>query len=78
MDTVCRGLKFFFVYLDDILIASKTKAEHLLHLRELLSRLEQHGLVVNPRKCLFGKQKLDFLGHRINTPRKVKLNQPFP
>ena len=45
MDTVFRGLKFIFVSLDDILIASKTKAEHLLHLRELFSRLEQHGLV---------------------------------
>ena len=84
MHTVCCGLKFVFVYLGDILIARKTKAEHLLHLRELFARLEQHGLVVNSKKCQFGKQEFNFLGHRINKngalprPEKVDAINLFP
>lgn len=39
MDVVLRNLSFVFVYLDDILVASASKAEHLSHLRLLFSRL---------------------------------------
>ena len=62
MDTVLRDLNFTFTYIDDILIASRNKAEHMVHLQQVL---EQHGLVVNLAKCQFGRQELDFLGHRI-------------
>ena len=84
MDTVCQGLDFVFVYLDDILVASKDEAENKKHLRELFSRLEQNGLMVNPKKCHFGKHELDFLGHRINQhgvsprPGKVDAIKYFP
>ena len=43
MDSVCRGMDFVFVYLDDILVASKDEGKYLKHLRQLFSRLEQHG-----------------------------------
>ncbi|KAJ8386462.1 hypothetical protein AAFF_G00169320 [Aldrovandia affinis] len=55
MDSVLRVLPFVYVYLDDILIASATEEEHLSHLRALFTRLSQHGLIVNPAKCLFGR-----------------------
>lgn len=43
MDVVLRGLSFVFVYLDDILIASSSREEHLSHLRLLFGRLREHG-----------------------------------
>ena len=66
IDDVCRDLDFVFVYLDDILIASSSLTEHLLHLRTLFERLSSHGLVINPTKCEFGKPEVNFLSHTIN------------
>ena len=54
MDTTLRGLNFAFVYLDDILIASKTEQEHRSHLRQVFQLLNNAGLKVNPQKCLLG------------------------
>ena len=65
MDVVCQGLDFVFVYLDDILVASSSLEQHAQHLRALFKRLQQHGLIINAAKCQFGRQDLDFLGHRI-------------
>jgi cleavage and polyadenylation specificity factor subunit 1 len=84
MDTVCRGLDFVFVYLDDILIASRNKSEHLKHLRELFSRLKEHGLVINLAKCQFGCTQIEFLGHQVSSrgaiplPQKVEAVKNFP
>ena len=83
MDTVCQGLDFVFVYLDDILIASKDETEHREHFEKLFARLTLHGLVVNPNKCEFGLPEIDFLGHRINAkgvtplPGKVAVIHTF-
>ena len=84
MDSVCAGLDFVFVYLDDILIASESEAEHLEHLQALFDRLEDNGLVVKVEKCLFGVSEIDFLGHRVSSagirplPSKVKAISSFP
>lgn len=67
MDSVCQGLDFVFVYIDDILVASKNAKEHQVHLRQLFQRLQEHGLVINVTKCQFGRTTLDFLGHRITS-----------
>ena len=66
MDTTLRGLDFVFVYLDDILIASKSRQDHLEHLRQVLERLQTAGLSINLAKCQFGKSPIDFLGHRVD------------
>ena len=66
MDTVLRGLHFAYDYVDDVLTASDTPETHLQHLRLVFSRLEEHGIVINPHKCLFGVKELDFLGHHID------------
>ena len=65
MDTVCQGLDFVFVYVDDILVANKDAEEHERHLRQLFQRLQEHGLVIKVAKCQFGHTTLDLLGHRI-------------
>ena len=62
MDTVLRGLDCTFV---NILVASRSKAEHMVHLRQVLERLQQQGLVIKLAKCQFGRYELDFLGHHI-------------
>ena len=52
-------------YWDDILVHTRTWEEHIRALRELFSRLVQAGLTIRPRKCLFGVNSVDFLGHRL-------------
>ena len=66
MDQVLRGFHFCYAYMDDLLIASATAEEHLQHLRLVFERLSEHGVVINPHKCLFGVDTLSFLGHRID------------
>ena len=66
MAQVLQDLPFTYDYIDDILFVSTTKEEHLVHLREICRRLDAHGIVVNPDKCVLGVPELDFLGHRVN------------
>ncbi|XP_057695302.1 uncharacterized protein LOC130917681 [Corythoichthys intestinalis] len=73
MDSVLRDMPFVFVYLDDILIASKSVEVHVRHLRELFTRLAAHGLIVNPAKCVFGVPTIQFLGHLVNKDGVVPL-----
>jgi Reverse transcriptase (RNA-dependent DNA polymerase) len=68
---------FVLVYLDDILIFSRTPEEHLRHLELVLKKLEEYKLSAHLKKCQFGKSHLDFLGHVIGAdgirvdPKKV-------
>ena len=84
MDKILDGLPWCFVYLDDVLIASKTMDEHKEHLKTLFTILEQNGLVVNPEKCELGVDSLDFLGHRVTPdgiapmPDRVAAIDVFP
>ena len=54
-----------FTYLDDIIIVSATKEQHVQHLREVFSRLRAANLRINPDKCEFFKDKLKYLGHVV-------------
>ena len=66
MNEVCKGLDFVFVYIDDILIFSKSPEEHKAHLEKLFERLAEYGLNVKPSKCLLGVKALEFLGHYVD------------
>ena len=57
--------RFLIVYLDDIVIFSKTKEEHECHVRQVLDILRKHKLFPNPKKCLFLKEEIDFIGHIV-------------
>ncbi|GBG66614.1 hypothetical protein CBR_g64885 [Chara braunii] len=57
--------KFVIVYLDDILIFSKTVEEHVAHLDKVLSLLRQHKFKINGEKCEFGRTCVLYLGHEI-------------
>ena len=66
MDSVCRGLEFVFVYLDDILVVNRDRDEHRAHLAKLFGRLKNQGLVLNLAKCRWGQTSLQFLGHHVS------------
>ena len=52
-------------FLDDILVFSKTLAEHVAHVREVLERLRKHKLYAKLSKCELFRDQVEFLGHRI-------------
>ncbi|GBG62923.1 hypothetical protein CBR_g34294 [Chara braunii] len=54
------------VYLDDILVYSRTLEEYLRHLRDVLDRLRRHGFYAKLSKCPFAQHKVDFLGHYMS------------
>ncbi|GBG41536.1 hypothetical protein CBR_g74513, partial [Chara braunii] len=58
--------KFIVVYLDDILIFSRTVEEHAEHLKIVLGLLRQHQYKVNLDKFEFGRTKILYLGHEIS------------
>lgn len=58
--------KFFIFYLDDILIYSQTKEEHLRHLKLSFRSLHQENLLINLKKFSFMKTELVFLGFVIS------------
>ena len=66
MDRLFREYGFTFVYLDDVLIASRSMEEHEDHLRTVFTVLADNGLVLNPAKCCFAQSTVEFLGHRVS------------
>jgi len=58
--------KFVIIYLDDILVYSKTKDEHVQHLRNVLSKLREHKLYAKIVKCEIMKNVVEYLGHFIS------------
>jgi hypothetical protein len=59
--------KFVIVFLDDILIYSKSEEEHEKHLRMVLQVLREHKLYAKLSKCIFYQKKIHYLGHIIST-----------
>ncbi|GJT57291.1 putative reverse transcriptase domain-containing protein [Tanacetum coccineum] len=68
MNRVCRPYldKFMIVFIDDILIYSKTQEEHVEHLRLVLELLKKEKLYAKFSKCEFWLREVQFLGHVIN------------
>jgi RNase H-like domain found in reverse transcriptase/Reverse transcriptase (RNA-dependent DNA polymerase) len=65
MDTVLAGMPFCFIYMDDVLVDSPNHEQHLVDLRLVLEKLQQHGLVFDGEKCQFGVAELNYLGHHV-------------
>ncbi|WVZ80184.1 LOW QUALITY PROTEIN: hypothetical protein U9M48_027681 [Paspalum notatum var. saurae] len=70
--------KFVVVFIDDILVYSKSEEEHEEHLRTVLTRLREHQLYAKFSKCAFWLKEVSFLGHILSKkgvavdPSKVK------
>jgi beta-lactamase superfamily II metal-dependent hydrolase len=65
--------KFVVVFIDDILIYSKSHEDHEHHLRIVLERLRVHQLYAKLSKCEFWLEKIAFLGH-ILTAKAIEVD----
>ncbi|KAI3362603.1 hypothetical protein L3Q82_001689 [Scortum barcoo] len=76
--------KFVFVYLDDILIFSRNKEEHVHHVQAVLQRLLESSLFVKAEKCEFHASSVSFLGFIVGRgslqmdPAKVSAVASWP
>eukprot|EP00889_Picochlorum_renovo_P006337 jgi/Picre1/33367/NNA_008691.t1 len=75
---------FVVVYLDDILVFSRTRKEHKEHLDQIFQTLKEHELYLQEKKCSFFQDEVLFLGQivtadgiRVN-PSKIEAVQNFP
>ena len=86
MEIILNGLApdCCMVYLDDILVFSKTFEEHPDNLREVFQRLQQAGLCLKPKKCSSIQHSVDYLGYIVPTEgtttdsKKVNAILDFP
>ena len=86
MQTVLAGLEWrdCFVYIDDILVVSRTFEEHLQHLEQVFDRLRKANLRLKPKKCSFLCKEVSYLGHLISVegvrpdPEKTEKVKCFP
>ncbi|RVW75366.1 Retrovirus-related Pol polyprotein from transposon 17.6 [Vitis vinifera] len=72
------------VYIDDIVVKSKTEEEHVLHLQEVFHLLRKYDMKLNPSKCAFGVSVGKFLGFMVSqrgievSPDQVKAVMETP
>ena len=72
------------VYVDDMLVKSKTEEDHIAHLSKCFSILRKYGMKLNPAKCTFGVKGGKFLGYLVTergieaNPEKIKAIQDLP
>ena len=84
MNDILADFGFVAVYLDDILIFSKTPEEHVKHVREVFEKLESSGFYLKLKKCEFFKSSVPYLGHVISSegirpdPKKVSAVENWP
>ena len=65
----CLGelnLTYALVYLDDVIVYSKTEEDHLRWLQAAFERFHEHGLKLKPLKCHFLRKQITFLGHEVS------------
>ncbi len=72
------------VYLDDVVVFGSTQAELLDSPKKTLTRYQEAGLTLNPKKCRFLQREINFLGHVISEegistdPKKVEVVTEWP
>ena len=67
MDNIFRPyLEFCLVFIDGILVASKTEIEHVDYLKKIILELDKHGIVIYEKKMHLFQIEIDFVGMHIN------------
>ena len=65
----CLGelnLTYTLIYLDDVIVYSRTEEEHLTRLRAVFKRFRESGLKLKPSKCNFFHTEINYLGHTMS------------
>jgi len=84
MNKVAGRISSVLVYIDDLLIFSKSWKEHMKTLRIIFQTLREFGLKLNAKKCRFGCEEVTFLGFILDAKgcrpdeKKIKPIQNFP
>ena len=60
------NLMYALIYLDDVIVYSKTEDEHLVHLCTVLERFMENSLKLKPTKCNFFHTEINYLGHKVS------------
>jgi len=71
VEKALEGIPNVIVYIDDVVIHTRTHEEHLQILQRVFMRLFKHNLKINLKKCVFGSQEVSYLGFRL-TPEGIK------
>ena len=84
MNDIFHDIPTVIVYIDDILIFTKTKKGHNEIVMEVLRRLKENDIFVKPKKCFFKVQEVEMLGLIISPdgikmdPKKVEVITAWP
>ena len=65
--------KIVEVYIDDVVVKSRTERQHLADLCAVFEKARKYGLKMNPSKCAFGVSAGKFLGFMVHE-RGIKVN----
>ncbi|XP_059630097.1 uncharacterized protein LOC132273081 [Cornus florida] len=66
--------RFMEIYIDDVVVKSSAKRQHLEHLKRAFERMRIHKLKMNPLKCAFGVSAGNFLGFLVHK-RGIEVDQ---
>ena len=84
INSIFRQHGFVLAYMDDIMVFSKTREQHLQHLRTVCAVLRQHRLYAKLSKCSFMQRSVPFLGHVVGefgvqaSPTKLAAVRDWP
>jgi hypothetical protein len=86
MNNISRKVlgKYALVYLDDVIIFSKTAEEHITHIGDILDRIQKAGFKLKLLKCFFFQKSVPYLGQIISEeasstdPKKIEVVKNFP
>ena len=84
MENILRGIPYVQVRIDDILVAGRSKREHLASLHQVLQKLKDAGARLKKKKCVFLASEVIYLGLKIDStgvhpvPDKLKAIEEMP
>ena len=68
MEQVLSGLhwEICLIYIDDVIVFSRTFEEHFVRLHQVLSRIKEANLKLSPSKCKLFRHSVEYLGHVVS------------
>ena len=76
MNNIFHGLEFVIIYLDDVIICSRTEEEHFQHLKLVFQRIRKYNLKLRLIKCRFFMAEIKYLGLIVNK-HGIKMDQEY-